>query len=150
MQLNTLTPAKGAIKKRKRIGRGQGSGKGRTAARGHKGYQSRSGSKTRPHSEGGQMPLQRRLPKVGFKSFSHITYRAVNLDTLQLLTEKLNISTIDHAVLLANSLVGKGPYKILGKGKDQLKAKLSVSAHAFSASAKRAIEKLGGNVIISK
>lgn len=150
MQLHTLTPAKGAIKKKKRIGRGQGSGKGGTSTKGHKGAQSRSGYKTRPHSEGGQMPLQRRIPKFGFKSLSHITYKTVNLDTLQLLAEKLNINTIDYAVLLANSLIGKGPYKILGSGKDQLKAKLSVSAHAFSASAKHAIEKLGGNVIISK
>lgn len=147
MELHTLTPVKGATKKRKRIGKGQGSGKGGTATKGHKGDQARSGYKRKPHFEGGQMPMQRRVPKFGFRSLSPATYRVINLDSLQKLADKLKVSTIDHTLLLNNSLVGKGPYKILGKGKTALKTKLSVHAHAFSTSAKNAIEKLGGSVI---
>ncbi len=150
MELHTLKPAKGSIQKRKRIGRGQGSGKGGTATKGHKGAQSRSGYKTKAHFEGGQMPLQRRVPKFGFKNPNRIAYKPINLDTLQKLSQKTNITTIDQATLQAHSIISKQPYKILSNGKEQLKEKLSVAAHAFSARAKASIEKLGGTITILK
>jgi len=150
MQLHTLTPAKGSIKKRKRLGRGQGSGKGGTCTKGHKGAQSRAGYKSKKHFEGGQMPLQRRVPKFGFKRSNHTRYKPINLDTIQYLAEKTSITSIDLTTLQAHGLVSKQPYKILSRGKKQLQTKLSVAAHAFSTNAKLAIEELGGTVTILK
>ena len=148
MELHTLKPAKGSIQKSKRVGRGQGSGKGGTSTKGHNGAQSRSGYKTKAHFEGGQMPLQRRVPKFGFTNPNRIAYKPINLATLQLLSEKIKATTIDLATLQANGLAGKQPYKILSKGKEVFKTKLSVTAHAFSAEAKATIEKLGGIVVV--
>ncbi|MGB4206131.1 MAG: 50S ribosomal protein L15 [Bacteroidales bacterium] len=143
MDLSNLKPAKGSVKKRKRIGRGEGSGSGDTAGRGHKGQQSRSGYSRRLGHEGGQMPIYRRLPKFGFKNHNRVEYRGINLDTLQKLAEKNNIDEITPEILIANGIVGKSDlYKILGRG--ELKTKLNVTAHGFSASAIKAIESLGG------
>ncbi|HEU4718124.1 MAG TPA: 50S ribosomal protein L15 [Bacteroidia bacterium] len=144
MNLSSLKPAKGSNKKEgKRLGRGQGSGKGGTSARGHKGAQSRSGYSSKRGFEGGQMPLQRRLPKFGFRNISRVEYKGINLDSLQELIDKRKLSSIDPAILLENGLIGKNDLvKILGRG--ELKSKLDVKAHAFSASAKAAIEAKGG------
>lgn len=144
MNLSNLTPAKGSVKDGKRIGRGQGSGKGGTSTRGHKGAQSRSGYSSKAGFEGGQMPLQRRLPKFGFKNINRIEYSGINLDALQKLVEKHpEITAIDKNVLVAHGLVSKRDLvKILGRG--ELKTKLDVKVHAFSASAKSAIEAQGG------
>lgn len=145
MKLNTLKPASGSTKGKKRIGRGQGSGRGGTSTKGHKGAQSRAGYKTRAHSEGGQMPLQRRLPKFGFYNRFRVEFKAVNLDTLQELSEKIKKDTIDIQALIDNGVVGKKDLvKILGRG--EIKAKVNVTAHAFSGSAVEAIEKSGGTV----
>ncbi len=145
MKLNTLTPAPGSTKNRKRIGRGQGSGRGGTSTRGHKGAKSRSGYKKKIGFEGGQMPLQRRVPKFGFKSPNRIEYKSINLDVLQEIADKRSISEINLNVLIENGLVGrKDVVKILGRG--ALTAKVNVEAHAFSASALEAIEKQGGKV----
>ena len=146
MQLHTLQPAKGSIKKRKRAGRGQGSGNGGTCGKGHKGAQSRSGYKRKHYLEGGQMPLSRRVPKFGFKNPMRIQYKPINLDMLQQISEKTNSTTIDPKILQEHSIIGKHPYKILSNGKDKLKSALSVTAHAFSLQAKDAIEKLGGTI----
>ena len=146
MQLNTLQPAVGALRRGKRIGRGQGSGKGGTATKGHKGAKSRSGYKSKPGFEGGQLPLQRRIPTYGFKNPHRISYKPINLSTLQKMAEKLQLTTIHAQELVANGLIDKrSRYKILGSG--VLKAKLTVTAHAFSASAIAVIEKLGGEAI---
>ncbi len=143
IDLSNLKPAKGSVKKRKRIGRGEGSGSGDTAGRGHKGQQSRSGYSKRFGHEGGQMPIYRRLPKFGFKNHNRVEYRGINLDTLQKLAEKNNIEEITPEILIENGIVGKSDlYKILGRG--ELKTKLTVTAHGFSASAIKAIESLGG------
>ncbi len=143
MDLSNLKPAKGSIKKEKRIGRGQGSGKGGTSTRGHKGAQSRSGYSKKIGYEGGQMPLARRLPKYGFRNFNRVEYKGINLDVLQALSEKLNISAIDPEVLVKSGYVSrKDRIKILGRG--ELKAKLEIKAHAYSASARKAIESVGG------
>jgi large subunit ribosomal protein L15 len=143
MKLNTLKPASGSVQTRKRVGRGQGSGLGETSGRGHKGAGQRSGTKRKLGFEGGQMPLQRRLPKFGFKNINRVEYKGINLDLLQSLVEKLNVAEINHDTLVANGICGKKDLvKILGRG--ELKAKLSVTAHGFSATAKAAIEKLGG------
>ncbi len=143
MQLNTLKPAPGAVKNRKRVGRGQGSGKGGTATRGHNGAQSRSGYKRKRGFEGGQLPLQRRLPRYGFKNPNRSTYKPINLETLQRLAEKERLASVDAAILVGYGLISKHDhYKILGTG--ALKTKIDVCAHAFSASARTAIEKLGG------
>lgn len=144
MNLSSLKPAKGSIKKEgKRVGRGQGSGKGGTSARGHKGAQSRSGYSRKRGHEGGQMPLQRRLPKFGFTNINRVEYKGINLDSLQQLVEKKKLTAIDHATLVANGLASRNDkVKILGRG--ELKAKLDVKVHAFSASAKAAIEAQGG------
>lgn len=145
MNLSNLKPAEGSTKNRKRIGRGTGSGRGGTSTRGHKGAGSRSGNSTKVGFEGGQMPLQRRVPKVGFKSLNRVEYVGVNLDVLQSLSEKLNVSEITFDVLKANGLVSKNDIvKILGRG--ELKAKLAVKAHAYSASAQKAIEAVGGSI----
>ena len=144
MELHNLKPAKGAVKSRKRIGRGQGSGMGGTSTRGHKGAGSRSGDYTKVGFEGGQMPLQRRLPKVGFKSPNRIEMVPMNIDRLQTIAEKYNTDTITPEFLVANGIVGKGDYvKVLASG--ELTAKLNVTAHAFSETAKAAIEASGGS-----
>jgi ribosomal protein L15, bacterial/organelle len=143
IDLSNLKPASGSVKKRKRIGRGQGSGHGGTSTRGHKGAQSRSGYSRTRGFEGGQMPLQRVVPKFGFKNINRVEYKAINLAMLQTLVEKSNVAEIDVAALISAGLVSKNDkVKILGNG--ELKAKLTVKAHGFSKSAKEAIEKLGG------
>jgi large subunit ribosomal protein L15 len=143
MDLSNLKPAKGSTKSSKRIGRGQGSGKGGTSTRGHKGAKSRSGYSQKIGFEGGQMPLHRRVPKWGFKNRNRIEYRGINVDVLQQLFDNKNITVVDPEILYANGLVGKNDLvKILGRG--ELKAKMEVKAHAFSDKAKEAIEALGG------
>jgi len=143
MDLSNLKPAEGSTKNRKRIGRGQGSGRGGTATRGHKGAQSRSGYSRKFGFEGGQMPLYRRVPKSGFKNINRKEYHGVNIDTLQQLAETKNIKIIDLNVLIENGLATKNELiKILGRG--ELKAKLEVRVHAFSESAIKAIEAQGG------
>ncbi len=144
MDLSSLRPAYGAVKKGKIIARGEGSGKGGTSTRGHKGAKSRSGYSKKIGFEGGQMPLQRRVPKFGFKNPNRVEYKVINLDTLQSLSEKVSDINID--ALKANGLAGSNDLiKVLGRG--ELSAKLKVTAHAFSASAKEAIEKVGGEVV---
>ena len=146
MDLSNLQPAKGSVKSSKRIGRGQGSGKGGTSTRGHKGAGSRSGTKRKFGFEGGQMPLYRRVPKFGFKNINRVEYVAINIDVLQGLVEKLNVNTIDLNTFIENGLASKSDLiKILGRG--ELKAKLEVKAHAFSQSAIKIIEAKGGNAI---
>jgi large subunit ribosomal protein L15 len=145
MKLNTLKPAKGSIKARKRIGRGQGSGRGGTSTRGHKGARSRSGYSSKHGFEGGQMPIQRRLPKFGFNRPQKIAFKPVNLDVLQEIAEKTNSTAIDVELLLKNGIIGKKDLvKVLGRG--ELKTKVDVTAHQFSAAAAEAIEKLGGKI----
>jgi large subunit ribosomal protein L15 len=144
MNLHNLKPAEGAVKKEKRIGRGQGSGHGGTSTRGHKGAKSRSGYKTKIGFEGGQMPLQRRVPKFGFKNINRVDYKGVNLSIIQNLAEKKNLTDINLDVLKENGVISRNDLvKILGKG--DLKSKLNITAHKFSASAKVAIEAQGGN-----
>jgi large subunit ribosomal protein L15 len=146
MNLSNLKPAKGSTKNRKRIGRGTGSGRGGTSTRGHKGAGSRSGTSTKVGFEGGQMPLQRRVPKVGFKNPNRIEYVGVNLDVLQKLTDQYSVSSIDFATLKEHGLVSRNDLvKILGRG--ELKAKLEVKAHAFTATAQKAIEAAGGTIV---
>ena len=143
MDLSNLKPAKGSTKKPKRIGRGQGSGRGGTSTRGHKGAQSRSGYSKKLGFEGGQMPLARRLPKFGFKNFNRVEYKGINLDVLQTISEKQNLSVITQEILVKSGYVSKNDrIKILGRG--VLKAKLEVTVHSFSAAAKKAIEETGG------
>ena len=144
MNLSNLKPAKGSVKNKKRIARGQGSGHGGTATRGHKGQKSRSGYSKKVGFEGGQMPLQRRVPKFGFKNINRIDYKGINLDTIQALVDAKKIKDeVTFEILLANGLVRKNELvKILGRG--QLTAKLNVSAHKFTASAQAAIEASGG------
>jgi large subunit ribosomal protein L15 len=147
MDLSNLRPAKGSVKKGKRIGRGQGSGKGGTSTRGHKGAKSRSGYSKKIGFEGGQMPLQRRLPKGGFKNINRKEYKGINISTLQTLAEKNNLEKIDFEVLRMAGLVSKNSQvKILGKG--TLERKLEVYAHAFSKSAVEAIEAKKGTAVI--
>jgi len=148
MKLHTLKPAEGSVRTNKRLGRGQGSG-GSTAGRGHKGAQSRSGYHAKPGFEGGQMPLQRRVPKFGFKNNNKVYFKAVNLDALEGLAEKLKSTSISIQFLRENGIVGKNDkVKILGRG--ELKSKLAVEAHAFSATAAQAIEKVGGTATTVK
>jgi len=148
MKLHTLKPAEGSVKTNKRLGRGQGSG-GSTAGRGHKGAQSRSGYSAKPGFEGGQMPLQRRVPKFGFKNNRKVYYKAVNLDTLETLVEKTKSDALSIQVLIDNGIIGKNDkVKVLGRG--ELKAKVNVEAHSFSASATQAIEKTGGTATTVK
>tara|TARA_R110000796_G_scaffold185330_2_gene302067 strand:+ start:158013 stop:158459 length:447 start_codon:yes stop_codon:yes gene_type:complete len=145
MDLNSLKPAEGSTKNRKRIARGTGSGRGGTSTRGHKGAKSRSGYKSKGGFEGGQMPLQRRVPKFGFTNPNRIEYKALNLDSLQELATKLNADTIDFNTLMENGFAQKNDLvKILGRG--ELTSKVNVSAHKFSSSAQAAIEKVGGTV----
>ncbi|MBB5396164.1 MULTISPECIES: 50S ribosomal protein L15 [unclassified Mucilaginibacter] len=146
MNLSNLKPAEGSTKNRKRIGRGTGSGRGGTSTRGHKGAGSRSGTSTKVGFEGGQMPLQRRVPKVGFKNPNRVEYVGVNLDVLQALTEKFSLEAVDFAILKEHGLVSRNDLvKILGRG--ELKAKLEVKAHAFTATAQKAIEAAGGTIV---
>jgi len=145
MELHNLKPAAGSVKNRKRIARGQGSGYGGTSTRGHKGAKSRSGFKRKRNFEGGQMPLQMRLPKRGFKNPNRVAYVPINVERLQAIADKYQLDTIDPEVLVKNGIVGKNDkIKILSRG--ELSSKLSVTAHACSASAKEAIEKQGGSV----
>ncbi|MDA8874345.1 50S ribosomal protein L15 [Winogradskyella sp.] len=149
MDLSNLKPAEGSVKKQgKRIGRGQGSGKGGTATRGHKGAKSRSGYSKKLGFEGGQMPLQRRVPKFGFTNINRKDYQGINLDTLQQLVDEKKIkSELDFETIVELRLGRKHELiKILGRG--ELKAKLKVSAHKFTATAKAAIEAAGGEVNI--
>ena len=146
MNLSNLKPAEGSTKSKKRIGRGPGSGLGGTSTRGHKGAKSRSGYKKKIGFEGGQMPLQRRLPKFGFKNINRVEYKAINLDTLQALAESKKIEKIDIAALIdAGFVSNKQLVKILGKG--TLTVRIDVDAHAFSKSAEAAITALGGTVV---
>lgn len=146
MNLSNLKPAAGATKSRKRIGRGPGSGKGGTSTRGHKGAKSRSGYSKMVGFEGGQMPLQRRVPKFGFKPLKKVEYKAINLATLQELAETKNMTKITPEVLINAGLADrKHPVKILAKG--TLTAKLEVEAHAFSKVAEEAITALGGTIV---
>ena len=144
MELNNLQPAKGSTKTSKRIGRGQGSGKGGTATRGHKGAKSRSGYSKKIGFEGGQMPLQRRVPKFGFTNINRKEYVGINLDRLQEMVDNGRIKdTVTMDVLVENRLARKNDLiKILGRG--ELKAKLNITVHKFTATAKAAIEKAGG------
>ncbi|MEM7162672.1 MAG: 50S ribosomal protein L15 [Bacteroidota bacterium] len=145
MNLNSLKPAKGSTKNRKRVGRGEGSGRGGTSTRGHKGAKSRSGYSTKRGFEGGQMPLQRRVPKFGFKNRNRVEYKGINLDTIQSLIDDKKVTSINPEVLIDNGLAQKKDLiKILGRG--ELKSKIDVVAHGFSASAKSAIESAGGKV----
>lgn len=143
MNLSNLKPAEGSVKKGKRIGRGQGSGKGGTSTKGHKGAQSRSGYSKKTGFEGGQMPLQRRVPKFGFKNINRVEYKPLNLDVLQSLADKFSVTEITPEVLKAHGLVSKNDLiKILGRG--ELKAALTVKAHKFSETALKSIESAGG------
>tara|TARA_B100001741_G_scaffold88866_1_gene72659 strand:+ start:136 stop:585 length:450 start_codon:yes stop_codon:yes gene_type:complete len=144
MNLSNLKPAKGSVKNKKRIARGQGSGHGGTATRGHKGQKSRSGYSKKVGFEGGQMPLQRRVPKFGFKNINRIDFKGINLDTIQALVDAKKIKDeVTFEILLANGLVRKNELvKILGRG--TLTAKLNVTAHKFTATAQAAIEASGG------
>ena len=145
MQLHNLKPAKGSTHKKKRIGRGQGSGWAGTAGRGHKGAKSRSGYKSKPGFEGGQTPLQRRVPKRGFTSPNRVEYVAMNLDRIQEIVDKFNVKEITPEVLSSNGITKKRDLvKVLGRG--ELKGAVSITVHAVSASAKQAIEEKGGSV----
>jgi large subunit ribosomal protein L15 len=145
MQLHNLKPAGGSVGKRKRIARGQGSGHGGTATRGHKGDKSRSGHKTKRNFEGGQMPIQMRLPKRGFKNPNRTEYVALNLGRLQDISEKFGVDTLDPATLVELGIVRKNDLiKVLGSG--ELNTKLTVTVHACSETAKTAIEAKGGSI----
>ena len=147
MQLNNLKPAEGSVKNRKRVGRGTGSGRGGTSTRGHKGAQSRSGYSSKSGFEGGQMPLQRRVPKFGFKNPNRVEYRSINLDILDNLVKKNNLTSIgledlkNHGLTASSSKV-----KVLGRG--EFTSAVEVQAHAFSKSAQESIEKAGGKIVI--
>ena len=150
MELHNLKPAKGSVKKGKRIGRGEGSKRGGTSTRGHKGQKSRSGYSKKIGFEGGQQPLQRRVPKFGFTNPNRVEYKGVNLDRLQELVDNKKIKTkVDKQTLIDNGLAKKKDLvKILGRG--ELKAKLDITIHSFSKSAKAAIEKAGGTATVSE
>ena len=146
MDLSNLKPAEGSVKKRKRIGRGEGSGKGGTSTRGHKGQKSRSGYSKKIGFEGGQMPLQRRVPKFGFKNLNRVEYKAINIADLQILADKKNLDVIDvEAFVNAGLAKNKDLIKILGNG--NLDRKIEVKAHAFSKSAIAAIEAANGTAV---
>ena len=146
MNLNNIQPASGATHNSKRIGRGQGSGKGGTATKGHKGQKARAGYSQKIGFEGGQMPLQRRLPKFAFNNISRKEYRGINLDTIQALVDAKNLTEVTKEVLVQNGLSSKNDLvKILGRG--ELKSAVSISAHKFTKSAEEAISKAGGKAI---
>lgn len=143
MNLSTLKPAEGSTKNRKRIGRGQGSGRGGTSTRGHKGAKARSGYSRKIGFEGGQMPLYRRLPKFGFNNINRVEYVGINIDTLSALAEKIQVKDLTLDLMQAHGLISsKDKVKILGRG--ELNTTINVTAHAFSKSAKSAIEEKGG------
>lgn len=145
MNLSNIKPAEGSIKREKRIGRGQGSGHGGTSTRGHKGAKSRSGYSQKRGFEGGQMPLQRRLPKFGFTNINKIEYKAINLSQIEILAAKLSLSVIGVEDMYSAGLISRNDkVKILGNG--ALTAKVSITAHGFSKSAVAAIEAVGGTV----
>jgi large subunit ribosomal protein L15 len=145
MNLSNLKPAEGSRKQRKRVGRGEGSGHGGTSTRGHKGAKSRSGYKSKIGFEGGQMPLQRRVPKFGFRNPNRVEYKGINLDTIQELVDRKSLKSVGFQDFIDNGLAGKRDLvKVLGRG--ELKSGLKVEAHKFSASAKAAIEAAGGEV----
>lgn len=147
MNLSSLKPAKGSVKDNTRQGRGHGSGGGGTARRGHKGAQSRSGYSRKRGFEGGQMPLQRRVPKFGFKNINRVEYKAINLDTIQTLIDSTGAKSIDLGFLYNNGLISKSDIvKILGRG--ELKSAVELKVNAFSASAVAAIEKAGGSAVV--
>lgn len=149
MKLESLKPASGSTKGKKRIARGQGSGKGGTATRGHKGAQSRSGYSKKVGFEGGQMPLQRRVPKFGFKNNNKVVMKPINLDDLQTVSESKKLKEITPEILRQNGMAGKNDIiKVLGRGK--LSAKLTVKAHKFSKTAQEAIERAGGSISIEE
>ena len=149
MKLENLKPAKGATHNTKRVGRGQGSGKGGTATRGTKGAQARAGYEHKVGFEGGQMPIQRRLPKFGFKNPTRVEFKAVNVATLQALSEKLGVKTFDVDALIAAGIASKGDLvKVLGNG--EITAAIEVKANAFSASATKKIEAAGGKAIVTE
>jgi len=144
MELSNLKPAAGSVKPRKRIGRGQGSGRGGTSTKGHKGAQSRSGFSTKPGFEGGQMPLKLRVPKFGFKNPFRVEYNAVNLDVLEEMAANHKTDLIDPTFLAAHGIIGNASKKVKILGRGEVKTKLTVKAHAFSAAAKKNIEAAGG------
>jgi large subunit ribosomal protein L15 len=147
MNLHNLKPAEGSTKTSKRLGRGEGSGSGGTASRGHKGAKSRSGYSHKLGFEGGQMPLQRRVPKFGFKNINRKEFKGINLDTIQQLVDAKKVNTITFDVLLDSGLAAKKDrIKILGRG--ELKSKVDITVHGFSASAKSAIEAQGGTATV--
>jgi large subunit ribosomal protein L15 len=147
MNLSSIKPAAGSVKQKTRKGRGTGSGKGGTSTRGHKGAQSRSGYSAKRGFEGGQMPLQRRVPKFGFKNFNRVEYKAINLDVLQDLLDKYTVEVIDADYLKQHGLISKNDLiKVLGRG--ELKSKVEIKANAFSASAIAAVEKAGGKATV--
>ncbi|WP_420316390.1 50S ribosomal protein L15 [Ekhidna sp.] len=147
MRLESLKPAEGSTKNRKRIGRGQGSGRGGTSTKGHKGAQSRAGYSRKTGFEGGQMPLQRRVPKFGFKNNNKVVSKPINLDDLQKLSEAKKLKEITPEILKENGLAQKNDIiKVLGRG--ELKAGLKVTAHKFSKTAQEAIEKAGGSITV--
>jgi large subunit ribosomal protein L15 len=147
MKLSSLKPAEGSVKVRKRVGRGQGSGLGGTSARGHKGAQSRSGYSRKRGFEGGQMPIQRRVPKFGFKNINRVEYKAINLDTLQALADATGLKVITFETLYTNGLVSKSDLvKILSRG--AVTSALEVTVKGFSGAAKAAIEAAGGKAIV--
>ncbi|MBP3786030.1 MAG: 50S ribosomal protein L15 [Bacteroidaceae bacterium] len=147
MELHTLKPAQGSTHARKRVGRGQGSGRGGTSTRGHKGAKQRSGYKKKIGFEGGQMPLQRRLPKFGFKNINRVEYKAINLSTIQALAEAKNLEKVGLEELIGAGFISKKQLvKVLAQG--ELKLKLEVSAHAFSKKAEEAIQALGGTAVV--
>ncbi|MCC2548338.1 50S ribosomal protein L15 [Hymenobacter sp. BT175] len=146
MNLSNLKPADGAVRNEKRIGRGTGSGRGGTSTRGHKGAKSRSGYSKKSGFEGGQMPLQRRVPKFGFTNINRVEYKGINIDVLQDLSEKNSATVMDIAYFVGNGLVSKNAkIKVLGRG--EITQALEVHAHAFSKSAVEAIEKAGGKAV---
>ncbi len=147
ISLHSIKPADGSTKNRKRIGRGQGSGRGGTSTKGHKGAQSRSGYSAKRGFEGGQMPLQRRVPKFGFKNPNRVEFKGINLDTIQILATKTNSTVVDFNLLFENGLVSKKDLvKILNRG--VITSSLEIKAHAFSASAISSIENAGGTAIV--
>lgn len=147
MRLESLKPAQGSTKNRKRIGRGQGSGRGGTSTKGHNGAQSRAGYSRKTGFEGGQMPLQRRIPKFGFKNNNKIYFKAINLDDLQALADAKKLKEITPEILKENGLASrKDQIKVLGRG--ELKASLKITAQKFSKTAQEAIEKAGGSITV--
>jgi large subunit ribosomal protein L15 len=146
MYLSSLKPAEGSVKTRKRIGRGTGSGRGGTSTRGHKGAKSRSGYSQKSGFEGGQMPLQRRVPKFGFKNINRVEFKAINLDVLQSLVESTNETVINFDFLKSHGLVSKNDkVKVLGRG--EISKAVEIHAHAFSQTATESIEKAGGKTV---